>query len=118
MVGVAVAEHDAADAAELRAGARHRARHRAGAGVEQGHAAVLLEQVDVAAGGLALHDPHALGDELGLARRAGRPVSRVLALKAPIMRCSAPEPCGGIIPIWRAKVMLSVKASLGGSGRP
>ena len=46
-----------------------RSRHRARARVEQRHAAVVLDQVDVAAAGLALHEPHALGDEAGLAAR-------------------------------------------------
>ena len=44
--------------------------------------------------------------------RPDAPVRRVLALNAPIIRCSAVEPCGGIIPIWRAKVIVSVNASL------
>ena len=37
---------------------------------------------------------------------------RVFVLNAPSIRCSAPEPCGGIIPIWRANVIESLKASL------
>ena len=41
-------------------------------GVEQRHAVLVLDQVHVAAAGLPLHDPHALGDQLGLAAPGGR----------------------------------------------
>ena len=53
-----------------------RAHHRARAGVEHRHAALVLDQVHVAAARLALHDPHALGDQLRARRareRAGQP---------------------------------------------
>ena len=82
MVGVRVPEHDAADPAELRTRARNRSHHRARARVEQGHAALVLQQVHVAAARLALDHPHALGHELGLGHRQARGQAR-LGVKRP-----------------------------------
>ena len=73
------------------AGPCHRARHRARAGVEQSHPAVVLDQVHVAASGLALHDPYAFGHQLRLAagqprRQAGLGVERT---RQTLVRCRA-----------------------------
>ena len=43
---------------------------------------------------------------------ASRRVARLLALNAPSSRVSAAEPCGGSIPIWRAKLIPSGNAWL------
>ena len=70
VVGVAVAEHDARDPAELRARDARRVRHRLHAGVEQHHAVAVVDEVDVhrLAREAAAHEPDAVGDLLGPAR--------------------------------------------------
>ena len=65
MVGVAVAEHDAVDAAQPRGGGRDRARHALLARVEDDDPVVLLDQVHVHdARQAAAQQPHARGDRL------------------------------------------------------
>ncbi len=66
MVGMPVPEHDSADTAEARPRARHRTGHRARARVEQGDAVGILDEADVASARLSLHEPHSLGDRLGV----------------------------------------------------
>ena len=65
VIGVAVAEHDPLQAAELGRRGRGALRHRLGPGVELGHPAVVLDEVDVHPAtqipGVA---PHAFGDPL------------------------------------------------------